>query len=347
MGLGFAPFDETRKIQKLSPAPYWHKPVVAGRTPDVTTASYRYSQDFFHPALAPPKFQIKRDENFFMIGSCFARGLERALANRKFNVLSFTDKLDHFAIGAVGSALGATNKYNLASIMNELSWAVEGGSFPERAIVELDNENYFDPHMTPVFPPAPYEEVAEKHRIMTEAVARVVDSDIVVVTLGLVEVWKDAELDLITNAINPILYRKYPERFLFGRLGYAENMRLLQEVYSLLTRRARPGFRMIVTVSPVPLSTTFTGRDVVEATTYSKSLLRVVAEDFAAEKANVEYFPSYEIVMNSPRAKAWMEDCRHVRGELANFIMGQFISHFVPEEKVQPGEKLVGSDYVG
>lgn len=343
----FIPFDEARKIQRTSPAPTWHKPTPQDGKPDPSTAAFRYSEDFFRPALARPKFQIRRDENFFMIGSCFARGLERALANRKFNVLSFTDKLDAFKVGAAGTALGATNKYNLGSIKNELIWALNPGSFPEPSIVALDGDLYFDPHMTPVFPPCPRAEAIEKHRLMTETVAHVADSDVIVVTLGLIEVWKDAELDLVTNAIHPALFRKYPERFTFGRLGYAENVSLLNDIYGILEKFARPGFRMIVTVSPVPLGTTFTGRDVVEASTYSKSVLRVVAEDFAADKANVEYFPSYEIVMNSSRPRAWIDDCRHVRGELANFIMGQFISHFVPEEKLLPGEQLVTASYVG
>src|SRR5436305_39605 len=102
----FVPYAQVRKVQKSNPAAWWHKATPEGAEADRTTAAYRYSQKFFGPALARPKFQIGRDERFFMMGSCFARGLESALANRKFKVLSRTDRLDRFATGGIGSALG-------------------------------------------------------------------------------------------------------------------------------------------------------------------------------------------------------------------------------------------------
>jgi hypothetical protein len=335
-------FDQARKEQKANPASRWHKPSSAGAL-DVTTASYRYSERFFRPALAEPKFRLHKDENFFMIGSCFARGLEAALANRKFNVLSQTSAFDQWNTYVAGTTpLGATNKYNLGSIRNEFVWALGIDRYPEEALAHLGNGLVYDPHMNPVFGPALKEEVQARRKVMTDLVGKVREADVVVVTLGLVEVWKDTHLDLITNSTpNPLACRTQPD------LGYKENLQFLEDIYELLSKNTRAGSRIIVTVSPVPLEATFTRRDIIEATTYSKSLLRVVAEDFALSKPNVEYFPSYEIVMNSPRPNAWMEDCRHVRGELANFIMTQFINHFVLGTVVNEGEQLLTADYVG
>ena len=85
----------------------------------------------------------------------------------------------------------------------------------------------------------------------------------------------------------------------------------------------------MVTTSLVPLLATFTDRNVVVANTYSKSMLRVVAEDFAASRPNVHYFPSYEIVMNSDQGASWTDDGRHVQPEVVKHIMSLFQRHFV------------------
>jgi hypothetical protein len=50
---------------------------------------------------------------------------------------------------------------------------------------------------------------------------------------------------------------------------------------------------------------TFSTMDIVVANTWAKSLLRAVAQEWAAAHENVDYFPSYEIVQNSDRAAVW------------------------------------------
>jgi hypothetical protein len=87
--------------------------------------------------------------------------------------------------------------------------------------------------------------------------------------------------------------------------------------------------QFVVTVSPVPLMATFSTEDVVIANTYSKSLLRTVAQEWTAAHQNVHYFPSYEIVQNSERAITWEEDLRHVQGKVVQHIMGLFMESFL------------------
>ncbi len=69
--------------------------------------------------------------------------------------------------------------------------------------------------------------------------------------------------------------------------------------------------------------------DVVVANTYAKSVLRAVAQQWAAAHDNVDYFSSYEIVQNSDRAATWEPDLRHVRGRAADHIMELFLSSYV------------------
>jgi hypothetical protein len=75
--------------------------------------------------------------------------------------------------------------------------------------------------------------------------------------------------------------------------------------------------------------TTFSTMDVVVANTYAKSLLRAVAQEWAAAHGNVDYFPSYEIVQNSDRATVWDADLRHVRGAGAQHIMELFVRSYL------------------
>jgi hypothetical protein len=74
---------------------------------------------------------------------------------------------------------------------------------------------------------------------------------------------------------------------------------------------------------------TFSTMDIVVANTWAKSLLRAVAQEWAAAHANVDYFPSYEIVQNSDRAAAWEPDLRHVKGAGAQHIMELFLQKYL------------------
>jgi hypothetical protein len=69
--------------------------------------------------------------------------------------------------------------------------------------------------------------------------------------------------------------------------------------------------------------------DVVVANTYGKSLLRTVAQEWAAAHENVDYFPSYEIVQNSNRAAVWEADLRHVTGAAVQHIMDLFLRSYL------------------
>lgn len=68
-------------------------------------------------------------------------------------------------------------------------------------------------------------------------------------------------------------------------------------------RAINKNLRIIITVSPVPLVATASRRHVLEATTYSKSVLRVAAAQVAEQNADVIYFPAYEII-TGPQAPA-------------------------------------------
>jgi len=147
---------------------------------------------------------------------------------------------------------------------------------------------------------------------------------------GAAPLWRDLVADIFINTTPPgEAIKRYPGRYEFQVSNFAENFANLEEIHSLLGRFGHPQTQIVVTVSPVPLMATFTSEDIVLANTYSKSLLRTAAQEWAAAHANVHYFPSYEIVLNSARESAWLEDLRHVQGRLVNNIMDTFLGRYL------------------
>jgi hypothetical protein len=92
-----------------------------------------------------------------------------------------------------------------------------------------------------------------------------------------------------------------------------------------LMRKVNPKIKFILTVSPVPLTATNSGKHVAIATMESKSVLRAAAGQLANEFDYVDYFPSYEII-NSPIYKgAFFEpNQRSVNPYGVKFVMDSF-----------------------
>jgi|SRR5665213_1678564 len=90
-----------------------------------------------------------------------------------------------------------------------------------------------------------------------------------------------------------------PSRHEFHNYRYGEIRDGLEETIELI-RSVNPAIRFVLTVSPVPLIATASGQHVLVATVQSKSTLRAVAGDLAADRSEIDYFPSYEIVSSFP-----------------------------------------------
>lgn len=284
------------------------------------------------PAVSPG-FTIGKDDSVFAVGSCFARNLEGALHKAGMNVLS-----RHPDLGPIGEAVGAAsnflNKYTAPSILNDLGWALERDSFPgEKIIYRVSDEVYCDPQLGLVRLPYPMAEIMEMRSRYLDAMAQVAQADVVILTLGYVEAWYDKELGVYLNiAPPPQICKSAPDRFEFRVLGFEDVRTALEDIYSLLKRHRRKPLKMLLTVSPVPLLSTFRDMDVLVANAYSKSVQRAAAETFVADKADVDYFPSYETVTLSDPAVCWARgDYRHVSPDLVARIMSNLLVNYAPD----------------
>jgi hypothetical protein len=122
----------------------------------------------------------------------------------------------------------------------------------------------------------------------------------------------------------PQFFKKFGTRFQFVDYGYEEILAELRELVSLVREESGADIRFIFTVSPVPFGATFRDLDVIVANASSKSTLRSVAERMKLDDPLIDYFPSYEFVINSPRHLAWEADQLHVRSRMVEHIMETF-----------------------
>src|SRR5256885_2950011 len=322
---------EAMKNYLQNEARTWYKNGVGADDRDGKYAFQRLRDTWFSPQMRP-KFKLRRDDKFYAIGSCFARGLENSLAGHKIAVESASPEFSKLQpANKEGSGLGFTNKYNTYSMLNELRWALDpDAEFPQASIVQLTDTTWYDPHTTPTLEFVGLDETLERRVLIQTVTKRIKDCRAVILTLGLAEVWRDVKADVFVNCTPiPSLFRTQPDRYEFHLTDFDENWANLEAIYRLLSHCGHAELHIVVTVSPVPLMNTFSTMDIVVANAWAKSLLRAVAQEWASAHPNVDYFPSYEIVQNSDRAAVWERDLRHVRGAGVQHIMHLFLKNYL------------------
>jgi hypothetical protein len=270
-----------------------------------------------------PKFPIQFSNNtVFTIGSCFARNIERILLPRGVN-LPTTD----FIVPDEELAFrenGVLNEYNPGTMHQRIMYALGGKDYPTETIVPK-GELFID-LLLHGSNPVTYDRALDRRREIAAVYGRLRSSDLVIVTLGLIECWYDNETQFYLNVLPPLTAAaKNRRRFELRRLDVSECIRLLEEAFGALIAA---GPKILLTVSPVPLMGTFTPRDSVVANEYSKSVLRVAAEHLAAHPA-IDYFPSFEIV-RSGGLKSYVWDHIHVRPEIVERVTGYMLDSYAP-----------------
>lgn len=281
------------------------------------------------PVLFSPAFRIDRSSNVFCMGSCFARNIEEHLLYRGIPVLSkrFRSPSEEKAV----RPNGAVNKFTTHSMLQELRWLREPPVDPAALFIAYES-GWLDLQMAPGVPPATLERALERRAYLSsDYFARIVKADVVILTLGLNEVWRDAANDVWWNA--PPRFpsvRRQPDRYELHITDVAENLAALNEFHAILSD-LNPGARLIVTVSPVPMHATFSGDDILVANTRSKCTLRAAAETFCRTHQNVAYFPSFEMVTLANHGLTYAPDRLHVLDDAVSRIIAAFINGYVGE----------------
>lgn len=207
-----------------------------------------------------------------------------------------------------------------------------GRFLPDEEIWQDGDNQFLDP-FRPTTQPGGYiskEELLADREQHLAAVRRMFETlDIFVFTLGLTECWRSRT----DGAVFPIC--QGVDGGTFDPSNYEFYNQSVQDVVSDLAA-FRDGLRavnlhaqIIFTVSPIPLvATAEPGAHVLSATTYSKSVLRVAAEQMRQTYDNVYYFPSYEIITGAfNRGAYYAPDLRNVVEDGVGHVMRLFLQH--------------------
>lgn len=266
--------------------------------------------------LSTGSFTLEKGETIFTIGSCFARNIEDNLQNRGYKVPSLSFSVPKEELwSSTNQVAGILNKYTPYSMLNEIEFAF--GTTDGREFLVEKKEGWLDTQLH-TNTTVSLERALERRQQVRELYAGAIRSSrVMVVTLGLIEAWYDAENKTFLNETpDPHILRAYPDRFFFKVLSIEESLRVVSDIVERLRLFGREDQRVIMTVSPVPLGRTFTTEDVICANMYSKSLLRVAAQAVCDRFSWVDYFPSYESVLLSDRALSWQDDLIHVTNKI-------------------------------
>ncbi|SDZ27497.1 GSCFA family protein [Amycolatopsis xylanica] len=339
------------------------------------------ARSFWRPAVAEPdaeaigelwtpKFALGQDDPVLTAGSCFAAELGRALID---NGMNFHDaepappgltreqrRARHY--GEFSFRTG--NIYTAAVLRQWLSWAF-GGQAPTE--VWEDDGRFYDPYRPSVEPDgyaSPEEMLAARETTLAAIRRAVSGASCLIFTLGLTESWRNTA-DGTVYPVCPGTLRDHERdkagfipgesardkaRFIpfdpsvhkFHNCTFAEVHREMSEAIALV-REVNPGIRVLLTVSPIPLTATATGGHALVANTYSKSVLRAVAGQLTAEHEHVDYFPSYELITGQPFRGAFYDDnLRTVTREGVAFVLRHFMSAFA--RTARPTTAPMGGD---
>ncbi len=299
------------------------------------------------PRLAPqawpaftPGFVVPAGGTVFTVGSCFARNIEEHVARLGFRVPTLEFSVpDAERAGARGNAV--INKYTPAAIRQEFEWTrtvlEAGGTVAPEHVAALafpcaDN-NQIDLQLGGFRPVSPERLLARRQELF-DAFRHAFTADCVVLTLGLVEAWRDETTGLaIQQAPATAAFRRDLARFTFHRLDFATCRADVQAAIDTV-RAVNPSATFLITTSPVPLDRTFTDDDVITATMYGKSVLRAVCGEIVAANARVDYFPSYESVMLTRDWSVFQNDRRHVSDAFVGKIVQRLLDTYFREAPI-------------
>lgn len=299
------------------------------------------------------KWQLPADARFATFGSCFAQHISRALVARKMNWLNGEpapgatppDLARAYNYGVFSARTG--NIYSAAQLL-ELMRMVAGSKTTETAELWHDGIRWRD-SLRPTIEPegfASETEALASRRSMLNALGAVVGlADVFVFTLGLTEGWENSATGQ-PYAMCPGTAGGNFDASQHEFVNYrAAAIRVALEQAFTLMRGLNPNLRVLLTVSPVPLTATASGQHALVATSYSKSVLRGVAGELAADIDWVDYFPSYEIISGAPARGAFFEpNLRSVAPAGVELVMSHFFAGLDLSAPAQHGADTASAD---
>ncbi|MBV8977655.1 MAG: GSCFA domain-containing protein [Alphaproteobacteria bacterium] len=279
---------------------------------------------------------IQPDTTFFAMGSCFAVEIRKALRAKGFRVypdypaITFDPEIQTAGRLPLRDNI---NHYDTFTIRQEIERALCKARWPSECFWRFDGSNPFarDKHWPEIF------QDPTRRRIFGRTLGALMDlsakighaieeglaaAQVVILTLGLTECWR-LKSGGLHAAVGPDSEDDPAGKLLqFRPTGFDENYANLKATLDAIWSR-HPEKKIVLTVSPVRLTRTWTDEDVVCANTQSKATLRAVAGQLCRELPRIIYWPSFEYASASD---VYRKDGIHVREEVVGDIVSAFLA---------------------
>lgn len=305
----------------LSATAFWRSGVVTA------------DRDLF-PGLYAPKFAIGIDTKIATMGSCFAQHISHYLRKTGCLVLdaepaprAMTPPVAaRFGYGLFSGRYG--NIYTSRQLLDLLREIAAGGA--DRQFVWEKSGRFYDAFRPTVEPEGmdSADEVLLHRDYHLERTAQLLrQTDVLIFTLGLTETWADRGTGRVFPVCPGVVAGRFdPALHCWLNLTHADVLDDLTRIRALL-QRFNPGMKLLLTVSPVPLTATASGAHVLAASSLSKSVLRAAVGECVAAHEDVDYVPSYELITHPAAGGPWFDaNLRHVSAAGVDRVMRVFLA---------------------
>jgi hypothetical protein len=319
-------------------SPYSNLPARAFWRPAVAD---RHIADFADVAIGP---YFRADDRIATAGSCFAQHIGRHLKKRGVDYLDLEPAPSGLAPEEArrhGFGIFSCRYGNIYTVRQLLQLVLEAFDqrYPAEIVWEKQGRHY--DALRPGVDPVGHASAADVWALREVHLAKVKQlfetTTLFVFTLGLTEAWEaTGDHTVFPTAPGTIAGKFDPATYRFHNFRYPEIAEDLAHLWALM-REVNPAIRMLLTVSPVPLTATASGEHVLVATTQSKATLRAIAGDFAATYEGIDYFPSYELIATHPiRGQFFDPDLRNVNDAGVDYVMSHFFGDCVDPIQAEP-----------
>lgn len=302
------------------------------------------SSPFSLDGIYTKKWPLDPSWNIATAGSCFAQHISRNLKMNDFNVLDMEPPppgLPHNLHKKYGFSMYSCRFGNIYTVHQLLQLAKEAsGDFDPVDIIWEKNGRYFDA-LRPAIEPDGLESIdelmAHRKNHLNRVLKMLQTMDLFVFTLGLTEAWVHRESGTVYPTAPGTIAGSFDENiYMFKNFQVQEIICAFTEFQEILVKLRPDGKlpKILLTVSPVPLTATASGKHVLFATTYSKAILRAVTGQLSDENSHIDYFPSFEIITNQGAHGSFYENnLRGVRQDGVDAVMRSFFSEHCGEKR--------------
>ena len=265
-------------------------------------ASKTFLQDYLLKGWLPAEPLLTRGTKITAFGSCFAANITRHLSAQGYDLAR--DREPDIYISRMSDGM-----VNVASILGQFEWALENKT-PEVPLWHGFKAEGFGYD----------EEIRKRTRDVFLA------TEFFIVTLGLSEIWYDEKTGgTFWRAVPEAAFD--PSRHKFRVLSVRETKQSIAAIYRLLLRHVANA-KVLFTVSPIPLLSTFRPVSCLTANAVSKAVIRAALDEFLRRREDdlnkrLFYFPSMELVQFG-FTDPWNLDRRHPRSAVLDTVMKTF-----------------------